>query len=239
MPLVLEDIDPEKDFPSIARCMFESYEDPPQPCIQLWFPIHGNDDDSRERAIEDAAKQLKQSNANDPTSYWQKIVDDESGRIAGGALWSIFEQNPFTNYEPRQAPWFPDDGSRAYAETALRIHVTPRLLCSQRPHIYLFIIFTHPDYRRRGVGRQFMEWGAKKADEMDLDTFLDASEMGKPLYEATGFVSVMDNPIYPQKEESDEQWKALQQRVGYFSLCLMWRPIGGNYEMGKTIKPWE
>ncbi|KAI0100860.1 acyl-CoA N-acyltransferase [Nemania sp. FL0031] len=238
MVLKLQDIDESKDFPAIARCMFESYEEPNQPLIQIWFPIHGGPD-AREDSIQEATDRLKRWNDEDPTSHWHKIVDDKTGKIAGGALWSIYDSNPFANHKPPQAPWFPDDGSRKYAEQALMTHVTPRSRYACRPHIYLFIIFTHPDYRRQGVGKQVMDWGNNKADELGLELFLDATAMGRPLYEANGFIRIQENPIHPQMENPDEKWRELEKKVGEFSLCLMWRPVGGIYEEGKTIKPWE
>ena len=33
-------------------------------------------------------------------------------------------------------------------------------------------------------------WGTARADEMDLDAYLEASEMGQPLYERHGFETV-------------------------------------------------
>ncbi|KAI0866738.1 acyl-CoA N-acyltransferase [Xylaria cubensis] len=239
MSLKLQDIDTSVDFPAIARCMFESYEEPNQPLIQLWFPIHGNGPEAREESIREAADRLKRWHNEDPTSSWHKIIDEKTGRVAGGALWSIYNENPFSNHKPPQAPWFPDDSSREYAEQALMTHVTPRTRYACRAHVYLFIIFTHPDYRRQGVGQQVMDWGKAKADELGLEFFLDATEAGRPLYEVNGFIPIQENPNHPQKENPDDKWTETEKKIGRFSLCLMWRPVGGKYEEGKTIKPWE
>lgn len=135
MSLKLQDIDTSVDFPALARCMIESYEEPDQPLIQLWFPIHGNDHEAREESIREAADRLKRWHNEDPTSSWQKIVDEKTGRFAGGALWSIYNENPFSNHKPPQAPWFPNDGSREYAEQALMTHVTPRTRYARRAHV--------------------------------------------------------------------------------------------------------
>ncbi|RYP50307.1 hypothetical protein DL768_004160 [Monosporascus sp. mg162] len=239
MALELQEVNSETDFPAIAQAMYEAYEDPPQPCIQIWFPIHGVGNNAREESLQEAARRLKTWIANDPASYWQKVVDTKTGRIAGGALWSIHHENPYANPKPFLAPWFPDDGSREYAEQAMKAHAGPRIRVAQRAHIYLFIIFTHPDYRRQGVGQQIMDWGKAKADQLGLETFLDATAMGKPLYEANAYIPIEDNLIHPQKENPDEKWKDLEEKVGPFTLTLMWRPVGGKYETGKTIKPWE
>lgn len=103
----------------------------------------------------------------------------------------------------------------------------------------LFIIFTHPDYRRRGVGQQFMNWGMNKADELGFDFFLDSTPHGRGLYEANKFVCVEENLNIPKKDNPDDKWKEIEEKVGPFTFWLMWRPVGGNFEEGKTIKPWE
>ena len=46
---------------------------------------------------------------------------------------------------------------------------------------------TRPDYYRCGAGSMLIAWGTARADEVDLDAYLQASEMGQPLYERHGF----------------------------------------------------
>lgn len=103
----------------------------------------------------------------------------------------------------------------------------------------LFIVFTHPDYRRKGIGQKFMDWGIAKADEMGVELFLDASPVGRPLYDANGLVEVDKNDIIPRTNDPDDAWKAMEKKTGHSTWFLMWRPAGGNYEEGKTVKPWE
>lgn len=103
----------------------------------------------------------------------------------------------------------------------------------------LFIIFTHADYRRKGIGQKFMDWGMAKADEMGVEFFLDATPVGRPLYDANGLIEIEKNDIKPQTENPDDAWKAVEKKIGPTTWYLMWRPAGGNYEEGKTDKPWE
>ncbi|TGJ78981.1 hypothetical protein E0Z10_g9780 [Xylaria hypoxylon] len=228
MALKLQEIDPENDFPALAKCLFESYEDPPQKFFHVFFPIHGTGDEARKEAIKEAADRLKLWHTYDPSSYWQKVVDEETGKIAGGALWNIHEQNPFANPTPTEPTWFPDDGSRRFVEKALQNHGRPRSQVAQKPHLYLFIIFTHPDYRRKGVGQQFMDWGLKKADDTGVDFYLDSTPYGRPLYEANGFTYIEENINIPTTENPDEKWKEIENKVGPFTFWLMWRPVGGK-----------
>lgn len=78
-----------------------------------------------------------------------------------------------------------------------------------------------------------------KADDLGLELFLDATPPGKPLYEANGFVVVEENVTAPSIDNPDEKWKEMEKKVSPFTFWLMWRPVGGKYEEGRTVKPWE
>lgn len=254
MPLELQEINPEADFPDLARCMFESYEDPPQKFFHVFFPTHGSGDKAREAAIDEAATRLKLWHTHDPSSYWTKVVDTDTGKIAGAGLWNIHKENPFANPAPSEVTWFPNDSSRTYVEKVLQRHSAPRARVAQKPHLCrfsrcttsieyftltnrldLFIIFTRAEYRRKGVGQQIMNWGFDKADELGYDFFLDATPYGRPLYEANGFTYIEENLNHPQTDEPDEKWKEIEEKVGPFTFWLMWKPIGAIRE-GKTTK---
>ncbi|KAI0006497.1 hypothetical protein F4779DRAFT_629779 [Xylariaceae sp. FL0662B] len=239
MVLELREVNPGTDFPGLARCLFDSYEDPPQEFFHAWFPIHGNGHEHREEAIAEAATRLHSWHTEDPTSYWQKVIDTDTGRFAGGALWNIHRENLFAEEHRMEVTWFPDDGSRRFAEQVVESLGGPRARAGQRPQVYLFIIFTHPDYRRKGVGQQFMDWGMAKADEMGVEMFLDSTPPGRPLYEKNGLICVEKNVIAPQTNNADEAWKETEEKAGQSTWWLMWRPVGGKYEEGKTVKPWE
>ncbi|KAH8652627.1 acyl-CoA N-acyltransferase [Tricladium varicosporioides] len=238
MTLELQEIEPETDFPALARCMFESYEDPPQKFFHVFFPTHGIGEKARENAIHEAATRLKLWHTHDPSSYWQKVVDTETDKIAGGALWKVHRENPFAAPETPEVTWFPNDSSRTYVEQALQAHSAPRARKAQRAHIYLFIVFVHPNYRRQGVGSQFLNWGIKKADDLLYDFFLESTPYGRPLYEANGFAYVEEYVNHPQTDNPDDKWKEVENKVGPFTFWLMWRPAGGDFGE-KTIKVLE
>jgi hypothetical protein len=73
---------------------------------------------------------------------------------------------------------------------------------------------------------------------MGLEFCLDATPVGKPLYDKNGFVLVKENKILPRTENPDKAWKEIEAKVGPFTFWTMWRPVGGYVE-GKTMKPWE
>jgi len=103
----------------------------------------------------------------------------------------------------------------------------------------LNIIFTHPEHRNRGAGSLLVEWGVRKADEMRVEAYVEAALMGKSVYEKHGFVVVGHPEMKFENPNPSEEWKRFVQRLQAESLALMWRPIGGKYEAGKRVIPWE
>lgn len=51
----------------------------------------------------------------------------------------------------------------------------------------LNILVTDVNHHRRGAGAMLLAWALRKADSAQLPAFLEASEMGRPLYERFGF----------------------------------------------------
>jgi len=101
------------------------------------------------------------------------------------------------------------------------------------------MLFTHPDHRNRGAGSLLTEWGARKADESGLEAYVEASVMGKSVYEKHGFVVMSVPELKFENPHPSEEWKRLVQGLRAEPPTLMWRPSGGKYEAGKTVIPWE
>jgi len=85
-----------------------------------------------------------------------------------------------------------------------------------------------------------MEWGVAEADKMGVDSFVEASKQGKLLYEKWGFLH-FDSLIVNTKidDHPSAEWKRLERELPPSPQCLMWRPVGGIFEPGKTTLPWE
>jgi hypothetical protein len=92
--------------------------------------------------------------------------------------------------------------------------------------LVLEIMFTHPEHRRRGAGTILMDWGVKLADQLGLESFIQASEMGKLLYLRHGYLVLEESNYKPELEEKDksDEWKMLEKKVGPMFNCVMWRP---------------
>lgn len=91
----------------------------------------------------------------------------------------------------------------------------------------LNILFTSPQHRRQGVADLLLRWGIKKADEMGVEMWLDATSQGVPVYERYGFHVVHHNVVQPKKDNPGEVWKKTEKEIGLIELWQMLRPIGG------------
>ena len=94
----------------------------------------------------------------------------------------------------------------------------------------LNVAFTHPEHRRQGAGNMLMEWGTKKADEMGLETWVDATPSGEELYKKHSFVIVRFKDLQPRMENPSEDWKQMEKHVMPLRGTLMWRPVGDQHE---------
>jgi GNAT superfamily N-acetyltransferase len=57
-------------------------------------------------------------------------------------------------------------------------------------YAFLANLVVAPEYQRRGVGKLLLESGLRRADELGLATWLDASPYGLGLYKKYGFKEV-------------------------------------------------
>lgn len=90
-----------------------------------------------------------------------------------------------------------------------------------------------------------MDYFMGKADALSLECYLEGSVVGTPLYLQKGFV-LLERPVmvfsqYPpqdQKDSPSEEWKRFVSGLHAEPVAIMWRPVTGEYEEGKTVLPW-
>lgn len=128
-----------------------------------------------------------------------KCVDTSNGEIIAGARWRCIRPNDpnatsCTSEEVDTQLTVPDmyteshpDVWRAFYELFNR---SKRKHMGARPYWVLETLVTHPDHHRRGAGGLLLKWGCDKADEASMETYLEASGMGEPLYRKYGFEPV-------------------------------------------------
>ncbi|KAM3071211.1 hypothetical protein ACMFMF_007682 [Clarireedia jacksonii] len=232
MSFKLEEVNPATDFDELIECEWISYENPYQSFFRLFCPIIGDGPNAREESLKEATARQLEWHQSDPTSYWHKIVDPKSGRIAAAALWKIHPTNPFEHQEDHsEAYWFPEGGQRDFVTKALQRFDAPRAKMGQRPQVY---------FRRMGLADMILDWGINKAKDMGVEMWLDATVYGVPLYKKHGFVVVNENSLSPEATgEVSEEWKKIDKELSPMIMWQMWRPAEGPFQEGVTKKPWE
>ncbi|KAI5290176.1 hypothetical protein KEM52_000543 [Ascosphaera acerosa] len=112
--------------------------------------------------------------------------------------------------------WYPAGSvQREFATQVQRSHNRPRALWTEgQAHAYLNVAFTIPSARRTGVATRLLEWGVRRADELGLECYLEASSLGAPVYRKHGFVDgpvVLAEPVVPAGYGAAQraEWDAL------------------------------
>jgi GNAT superfamily N-acetyltransferase len=57
----------------------------------------------------------------------------------------------------------------------------------EKPYFMLNSLSTHPEHRGRGAAALLLDWGLRKADKEGLTTYLDSTQMARPIYEKRHF----------------------------------------------------
>jgi hypothetical protein len=101
--------------------------------------------------------------------------------------------------------------------------------------------FVDSEERRRGAGGELMRWGCELADKLGMESFVESTESGVPLYESAGFVVVDHFYLDPQMSEPTREWIELKANIfpEPFPVYFMWRPKGGKFEQNVTRYSWE
>lgn len=90
-----------------------------------------------------------------------------------------------------------------------------------------------------------VNWGLERAEALGLtEAWLDATDLGRPLYARCGFRDVCRVALDPQPSRTlspaeREEWEALEKALLPIEGTVMWRPPRGEFVEGVTVKPWE
>lgn len=120
-----------------------------------------------------------------------KVVDEESGRIAGFAVWGWTPKASEVVFQPK---W--DLPLPAGSNTVLRKRFIASIQELEKTHqpsggyFELLDLVTSPVFQRRGIGSQLVKVGLDKADEESKSCFLSGTPMGVPVYAKQGFEDV-------------------------------------------------
>ena len=231
MSFKLTEVQDESEFPAILELHRAAFERPFNKLWTLLYPELGNSPDARAKALADGIARTISLHKTDPYSHWIKVTDTDSKRVVGAARWIIYTSNPFKGPLVVDCPWWPEGERREFANICMRQFRSPRFEKMQRPHVcrcpsyphwqqvilsvdtsllVLNICYTDPEYRRHGIGRLLMDWGVKRADQLDLIAYVDASDMGKPLYKTYNFKEVDKHHFSAPKTNPSPIWQEME-----------------------------
>jgi GNAT superfamily N-acetyltransferase len=225
MPLILSEAT-EGDLPGLVKAQYAAFH-PNDTMHRLIYPSPKIP--TQEVIDKTVARQLKSWKSN-PHVTWLKITDSETGTIAAGAKWIVWPHAEEVEDKKRwpdkvDVNWVgpategvnagPGADDQEYVEWALEQFFDRRRERVNGPCVLLDICFTHPEFHRRGAGKQLVEWGTRRADELGVKGYVEASYTGRWLYETCGFKPTEHVLLEAGKQR--EEWKEYEQ-VGYYFM---------------------
>ncbi|EAU29938.1 predicted protein [Aspergillus terreus NIH2624] len=178
--LQVQPVTPE-DIPALVDLVMDSFNTPydrlmfpDTPGIRAWWDRVHRDDLQHKPALK-----------------YVKVVDTNiPGAILSYAKWDF---NPRERGD-RYPPWHPESDANACNALFGGCDLAREAIMKDRPHYYLDVLATHPNFRRRGAATMLLRWGCDQADRDGLPVYIDASEAGVPVYEKYGF-QVVKGPV--------------------------------------------
>ncbi|USP75091.1 phenylacetate 2-hydroxylase protein [Curvularia clavata] len=148
-----------------------------------------------------------------------KCVDTTTGEMIAGARWRYVKPE---QEGAKERTWeevdagltipepFDESDPDMWKEVFGLINENKREILQTRPHYVLDTLVVKQEHERRGAGGMLVRWGCEKADEADVEAYLEASPMGAPLYARHGFQRVKDLDLDLRKWGGTEQIKLIR-----------------------------
>ena len=155
--------------------------EPTEVAWRAYFP-NSTKEDGRKAGAE-RYLQAKQRNQH---AVYHKAVDTTDGKIVGFSIWAVYHNGmPEFRAQPPDSYW-PSAEDAEYAKSMIGWFAQQRIARVRSmggKAVHLNTLAVLPEYSRKGIGSKLLVWGLDKADELRLDSFLEASVMGRGLYE--------------------------------------------------------
>ncbi|TGO59602.1 hypothetical protein BOTNAR_0159g00010 [Botryotinia narcissicola] len=254
-------VDFDKDWDDLFFTYWESWKDPVQVTGVLTFAWLSEGGVLEKRSYESAKKDYLDLAISSPDMHWIKVEDRSligpgvNCIVAGGA-WTQHRKDPFREHQHTASDQegiynlklpglgYPvgSDRHRLMCEFyAQMLSWRPKMMA--RPHAHGQALWALPKYRRLGAAQLALDFFLQKTDDLGLETFLEGSSIGTPLYLRSGYVPIVKPVIVftppNQIKKPSEDWRNIVRSLHAETISIMWRPPGGVYTEGETILPWE
>ena len=246
MPLELRQVTSANEVPEIVEGWLKN-ERHLTPALESvdW----GTDESSHRDRIEELSARHWFRHSTTPGAVWLKVVDTELGdKVVAASQWRL-QTEPVSGEvaQPTRAYWLPPGPVRKLYEGMRNNFAAVRNGPTRRqPHVRKCIprfesfqtnlntsdlrtTYTLAEYRRRGANTLMMEWGTEKADELGLETWLEASPMGSMLYARHGFGILHQVELRSPTElrEANDECRQWDEATKDSHVAVMKRPVNG------------
>jgi GNAT superfamily N-acetyltransferase len=161
-------------------------------------------------------------------AFWLAMITDELSDpaahflcvTAGDAVVAFGQWNAPSKPAPLALPAWPAGADVALADSFFGgLFSAHERLMGRKPHWYLELVATRPEFRGKGAAGMLLRWGLERADRDGVEAYLEASPEGKPIYEHFGFGELESMVI-------DLEGKGLAEKE--FVEVFMVRPVAGQ-----------
>lgn len=187
----------EADIPAMVAIELPAFADNP-----VNVALEGQDTPEDRKRVSEKISHALQS---DPTLHLIKCVTvdprTKEEKVMGCCEWQIFRTEEEAESHSRwpmrlRTCHVSDDGERQQIDNWLKPIMDARVEHMKlKPHAVLHFMCVDPAYRRQGVGSACVRWGMEQCSQLGIPAYLEASELGKPMYEKLGWERVGDVQI--------------------------------------------
>jgi GNAT superfamily N-acetyltransferase len=132
-------------------------------------------------------------NLIDPTIRYLKVTNSDTGELIASAKWHLHlhpHNEPNADEACTASQRIPEERSAIMDDFLELVHRHRQACIGTRPHLALTNLSTRPAHRRNGAASIMIRWGLEVADEHGVETYTEAHEGSKTLYEKFGFKTV-------------------------------------------------
>ena len=172
----------KEDFPAVVmveKAAFGEWQ-----TMNLMFPPNPSTPENFATTVRNHEKAWSTS----PNAKYLKAARPD-GKIIGMAKWHLF-LDPASTENPWDVELPPTANIALYNRFFGDLNAVRVKWLGGKRHILMAILAVDPEYQRMGVGHELLRWGLDLADEEQVETWIDASAAGHPLYKQFGWEDV-------------------------------------------------
>jgi len=140
------------------------------------------------------AKSRREAMRTNKAIRFMTVVDSDTDEIVACAQWDVFPEERTAEEVEKLChvpPPPPDAVQDAWVDFFGHFSAQRREL-GNRPIVILHALVTHPDHQRKGAGKLLLQRFVEEVDREGLETYLEASEIARPLYVRFGFAPTLE-----------------------------------------------